>query len=162
MMQEELDPRTQQELLVDRRELQLAIPRAPGTNRWGEAYKRASLGLLKHNRDPAFPWYEWQYLKTIKRFLLYHWRDMQTKYDEETLQSWVYAFRVLELDRKAQRDLMLLSHSGLVGRTKANRILHSLLHDEGLHPDYWDLSHYVSAQVMNARYSMDRPPRMHR
>ena len=35
--------------------------------------------------------------------------------------------KLLELDRKAQRDLILLAISGLKGRTMANKFLHELL-----------------------------------
>ena len=117
---------------------------------------------MQKMKDPAFRYYEWQFLMSIKRILVWEWLAMQCGYDHKALQKWIFTFRILELDRKAQRDLMLLAHSGKVGRTKANRILHETLYDKALSEKYWDLSHCVTSSVLWARKCMDRPPRMHK
>ena len=57
---------------------------------------------------------------------------------------------------------MLLVHSGLVGRTKANKILYVCLSEKCLDEEYEDLSSWVTSSAGWARRSMDRPPRMHR
>ena len=136
--------------------------RVPGQNRFGEEIQIRTIGILKKNNDPAWIFYEWQFLKQVKRILMWEWLFMQKGTDEAALAMWIYAMRILEIDRKAQRELMLLAHSGLVGRTKANRILHQCLYEKGLDARYEDLSPYVSSAVAWARKSMDRPPRMHR
>ena len=45
-------------------------------------------------------------------------------------------FQLLELDRKAIRDLMLLAHCGVVGRTAFNDITWALLSQHGLQREY--------------------------
>ena len=65
---------------------------------------------------------------------------------------------VLELDTKARRDLMLLAHSGYVGRTEANFILWNVLTKEALDVPYTNLSSLVSNRVHAARQQFDRPP----
>ena len=67
----------------------------------------------------------------------------------------------LELDRKAQADLMLLAHEGLVGRSEANEILWELLSVWALKPEYEDLSHKVTNMVYIARRNLERPPKEH-
>ena len=67
----------------------------------------------------------------------------------------------LELDRKAQGDLMLLAHEGLVGRSEANEILWELLSVWAIRPEYEDLSHKVTHMVYQARRNIERPPKDH-
>ena len=81
---------------------------------------------------------------------------------DETLKKLVEIFNVLELDRKARVELMLLYHSGLPGRTSANKVLWNLLSDWALDPTYEDLSHKVSSEVPKIRRTFDRPPWNHR
>ena len=47
--------------------------------------------------------------------------------EDEASTLWTHTFMYLELDMQSQRDLMLLVHSGYVGRSEANFILWSLL-----------------------------------
>ena len=39
------------------------------------------------------------------------------------LQEWILVLKILEVDKKARRDMFLLAQSGQVGRTHANKIL---------------------------------------
>ena len=41
------------------------------------ARDRTTLGWLKHQDDPLFPWFEHQYLVFLKRCLTIHWEDLQ-------------------------------------------------------------------------------------
>ena len=75
---------------------------------------------------------------------------------------WLEIFVVLELDRKAQCELMLLAHSGEVGRAEANEVLWEILSAWALDHEYLDLSSKVSSLVKRARRNFDRPPRDHR
>ena len=120
-----------------------------------------TLGWLKYLEDPAFRYFEYLYLKNIHRFLTERWWILQAGHDQEALEEWIQVFRILELDQKAMRDLFLLAHSGLVGRTKANEVLWNILANEALDPTYQDLSHKVTSMVYWARRSFDRPPREH-
>ena len=58
-------------------------------------------------------------------------------------------------------DLMLLAHSGAVGRGHANKIMWNLMSNWALDEAYEDLSHKVSNQVGWARRNFDRPPKEH-
>ena len=120
-----------------------------------------TLGWLKHLNDPYFEYFEYHYLKVIHRFLTDRWWILQSGFDEEALQEWMQVMKVLELDKKATMDLILLAQSGLPGRCKANEVLFQLLSKEALDPTYEDLSHKVSNAVGWARRSFDRPPREH-
>ena len=120
-----------------------------------------TLGRLKHIQDPSFEYFEWHYLSFIKKCLTDYWWILQGKSDDEALSLWYLIFRILELDRKAQIDMLLLAHSGLVGRTVANEILWNLLSKWALDPRYEDLSHKVSSEINWARRRFDRPPRNH-
>ena len=72
-------------------------------------------------------------------------------------------FLVLELDKKAQLDLMLLAQSGLPGKCCCfNELLWRLLSRWAVDPTYQDLSHKVSSEVNWIRRTFDRPPRGHR
>ena len=121
-----------------------------------------TLGWLKFLRDPRFPYWEYLYLKWIHVTLTRDWYILQWGVDEQALEKWLMVMRFLELDRKARVDLMLLAHSGLVGRAWANKILWDLLAIWALDPVYEDLSHKVSSEVGWVRRRFDRPPGGHR
>ena len=87
-----------------------------------------------------------------------HWAVLQGGTDVRTLEFWLKIFLALELDRKAQRDLLLLAHSGICGRAEANEVLWKTLAIWALRPEYEDLSHRVSHMVGEARMWLDRPP----
>ena len=114
---------------------------------------------MKFLGDPAFPYWEWQYLKTIHMILTEHWQLLQQGTSVEATDMWRNVFSILELDRKAQRGMFLLIHSGVVGRTYANRILWDLLSGPALDPEYQDLSCMTTNKVYAARKLFDRPPR---
>ena len=102
------------------------------------------------------------HLKFLHKCLTVDWHRLQGGVGDETLSKWLLIFRVLELDRKAMVDFMLLAQSGLVGRTYANKLLWKLLSNWALDPAYEDLSHKVSSEVGWARRNFDRPPRDHK
>ena len=120
-----------------------------------------TLGWLKHLEDPAFPYWEWQYLQQIHRFLTDKWWILQSGVDKQALDEWLRVMRVLELDPKARRDLFLLLQAGVVGRAHANKLLWHLLTGPAVDPDYVDLSNLVTHLVYRARRTFDRPPRQH-
>ena len=76
----------------------------------------------------------------------------------EALKKWHLIFAWLELDSKAIWDLMVLAHSGLVGRSEANRILWDLLSVWALKDEYLDLSRKTSTLVNDAHTAFERPP----
>ena len=78
--------------------------------------------------------------------------------DLEAMQLWWEVFQVLELDKKSQRDLLILAHGGPVGRSYANKILWKLMSDWALDGTYRDLSNKVSNEVNWARKNFCRPP----
>jgi hypothetical protein len=120
------------------------------------------LGWLKYLDDPAFPYFEYMYLKTIHYFLTQRWWILQGGVDEVALKEWILVLKILEVDKKARRDLFLLAQSGQVGRTHANKILWQVLSGPALDPLYVDLSNLVTHEVFKARRQFDRPPRQHR
>ena len=118
-----------------------------------------TLGWLKFLDDPAAPYFEWQYLKIIHRFLTDRWWILQGGIDDEAMQEWRAVMKVLELDQKACRDLFLLTQSGIVGRAHANKLLWHLLTGPAVDGEYQDLSPLVTNRVYKARRDFDRPPR---
>ena len=90
------------------------------------------------------------------------WPIIQGGRDEQALRLWMEIFETLELDRKSIVDIMILAHSGEVGRAEANEVLWEILSVWALKDDYMDLSHKVSSLVNRARRNIDRPPRGHR
>ena len=120
------------------------------------------MGWLKYLEDTALPYFEYMYLKTIHYFLTQRWWILQGGVDEVALKDWILVLKMLELDKKARRDLFLLAQSGQVGRTHANKILWHLLSGPALDPLYVDLSNLVTHEVFKARKQFDRPPRQHR
>ena len=118
-----------------------------------------TIGILKRANDPNLAYWTWQYKCALKRILVWQWRDMQQYYDAHTTLKWVHAMQLMELDRKAQRDLILLAYSGHKGRTLANKLMFQLLSYKALSdPDYENLSSWVSHEINLLRRTMDRPP----
>ena len=120
-----------------------------------------TLGWLKWVGDPAWPYFEHWYLKFLHKTLTDHWPKISGGVDKEALQLRLDICRVLELDRKAKLDLMLLAHSGVVGRTCANKILWDMCSSWALSQTYEDLSHKCTSQVGWIRRTFDRPPAGH-
>ena len=131
-----------------------APPLAPG----GVQKSYTTLGYLKAVDHPDWRFYELQYLQFIKSTLTDHWAIIQGGHDARALDLWLKIFLALELDLKSQLDLMLLAHSGLVGRTEANFVLWEILSNWALKPEYEDLSNKLSNLVGIARRRFDRPP----
>ena len=75
-----------------------------------------TLGWLKYLEDASFEHSEWHYLKFLQQCLTKKWYTIQFGVDDEALELWYLVFKVLELDQKAQLDLMLLAQSGHIGR----------------------------------------------
>ena len=86
---------------------------------------------------------------------------LQAGSDRNTELLWREVMEVLELDRKARRDLYLLAQSGKVGRCHANKLLWDLLSGPALDPRYPDMSNWTSKEVLRHRKMFDRPPRCH-
>ncbi len=120
-----------------------------------------TLGLLKFVGDPTFQWFGWMYLQFINSCLTTNWWRIQSGMDHHAVNLWFLVFVALELDEQAMQDIMLLAHSGIVGRTKANELMWNLLSDWALVDNYQDLSHKVTAEVGKARRTFDRPPVWH-
>ena len=120
-----------------------------------------TLGLMYYYNHPHFAYFEAKHLQFLHTCLTSNWWKLQGGVGQETLEILLNIFRVLELDRKAQQDFMLLFQSGLVGRTQANKVLWDLLSKWSLELPYEDLSHKVTNAVGFARRSFDRPPRAH-
>ena len=80
-------------------------------------------------RTPYFRRFEHQFLLSVRRALTYDWGIIQSGQDLKTLSRWMDLFELLELDDKAQKDLMLLVHLSEAGRAEANEILWTLLSD---------------------------------
>ena len=120
-----------------------------------------TLGLMYYYNHPHFAYFEAKHLHFLHTCLTSKWWKLQAGAGQETLEILLNIFRVLELDRKAQQDFMLLFQSGLVGRTQANKVLWDLLSKWSLELPYEDLSHKVTNAVGFARRSFDRPPRAH-
>ena len=111
--------------------------------------------------DPAWKYFEWQYQKLIHSYLTEKWYMLQAGSDPNTELLWREVMEVLELDRKARRDLFLLAQSGRVGRCHANKLLWDLLSGPALDPRHTDMSNWVSKEVLTHRRSFDWPPRNH-
>ena len=120
------------------------------------------MGWLTYLDDPAFPYFESMYLKTIHNFLTQLWWILQGGVDDVALQEWTLALKILELGKKARRDMLLLALSGQAGRTHANKILWQLLSGPALDPAHVGLSSLATHEVYKARKNFDRPPREHK
>ena len=101
------------------------------------------------------------FLTWVYEILTKHWGLVQGGSDMRALSKWAEIFMTLELDRKAQADLMLLAHHGPAGRCEANEVLWELLSVWALKPEYEDLSHKLTNLVFWARKALDRPPAYH-
>ena len=97
---------------------------------------------------PGWQYFEWRYKKMLHMSLTSKWKDLQSKRDPDTTEWWRGLFRMLELDRKSQRDLWLLAQSGVVGRTYFNYIMWEILSVNAAGPDYEDLSHLVTHMII--------------
>ena len=113
------------------------------------------------NGGEVFKYFEWRYLTWIRDVLTLRWHIVQGGTGPEALNIWQEIFVTLELDTRAIRDLMLLAHSGKVGRAEANEILWTLLSDHALRHTYLDLSKTTTRMVKEARQNIDRPPAGH-
>ena len=120
-----------------------------------------TLGWLKYLGDDGLLHFEWHYLKFLHQCLTTKWYTIQFGVDAEALNLWYLVFKVLELDQKAQLDLMLLAQSGHIGRGHANKIMWDLMSNWALDDIYEDLSHKVSNAVGCRRRLFDRPPADH-
>ena len=120
-----------------------------------------TLGHLKNLDVLGWKFFEFQFLVWVHEILTKRWGIVQGGSDMRALSLWIEIFWTLELDRKAQADLMLLAHEGLAGRCEANEILWELLTTWALKPEYEDLSHKVTNMVFVARMALDRPPSWH-
>ena len=120
-----------------------------------------TLGWLKFLGNEHFEYFEYHYLKIIHKTLTDDWALIQFGTDLHAMDKWYSIFKFLELDAKARRDLMLLVHSGEIGRAHANRIMWKLLSEWALDDQYRDLSNKVSSEVGWTRMHFDRPPAGH-
>ena len=124
--------------------------------------KLRTLGILTRWDHPAVKFYEHRFLVWIKDCLTRQWPLIQGGCDNEALECWVTIFWVLELDRKATLDIMLLAHQGVVGRCEANEILWQLLSIWAIRRPYEELSNKCTSMVYDARRFVDRPPQNHK
>ena len=120
-----------------------------------------TLGYLKYYGSTKFAWFEWHYLTFLHKCLTEDWLELQSGTSAQTMSNIITIFEVLELDRKARVDMMLLYHTGIVGRTLANELMWELLSTWATDPRYLDLSRKVSHECGRARRSFERPPFMH-
>ena len=140
----------------------LRFPQLGGPACTGGAHDLTSLGLLKAIDHPFFPLLEWRYHLFIRKCLVEYWPPLQCGADEVALGMRKLIFLVLEIDRKAKLDFMLLAQSGENGRALANELLWNLLSNTALNGDYRNLSNLVSSDVKWYRRLLDRPPDNHR
>ena len=138
-----------------------APPRAYGDPEPTRTRTYRTLGHLKACNIQSFRWFEHKFLCWVHEVLTYHWGSVQGGRNAHTAHLWQQIFHTLELDRKAQGDLMLLAHEGEVGRSEANEILWDLLSRWALRPEYEDLSHKTTHLVSQARRRIERPPEEH-
>lgn len=131
---------------------QLEEQRGPRHGDW------MTLEWMRYLKDPHFEWFEWHHKKALHKALTEWWVYIQGGSDYDTSKYIWEVFQLLELDRKAIRDLMLLAHAGVVGRTAFNEIMWALLSEHGLQKEYWDLSRKASSMVQWKRRAFDRPP----
>ena len=125
-------------------------------------HKLTTLGWLKHLQDRAFPWFEWQYLQVLHKFLKDDWYLIQGGDEETTMKKWMEILAVLEVDKKAMTSLFLLAQDGRVGRGHANHIMWTILSKYAVDPAYQDLSNIIVHLINKHRLDYDRPPREHK
>ena len=124
-------------------------------------YNLTTLGRLKAVQDPKFPYWEWVRLNALKDFLTDKLHILLGRRDHYATHQWLCVMDLVDLDRRARVDLMLLAQAGLPGRTEANKILWSLMAEWAVDPSYRDLSAKVTSACGRARLKFDRPPRNH-
>ena len=100
-------------------------------------------------------------MKWIQETLTKDWFDAQGGQDVRARRKFLEICQTLELDRKAQVDLVLLAQQGHARRTEFNEILWELLSTVALDPEYRDLSNFVSSSVGQVRRVMGRHPWNH-
>ena len=120
------------------------------------------LGLLRIRNDPHFSYFEYKLLLWVQQTLTTSWKSIQCGSDARAKALWHDIFLYIELDMKSIRDIMLLAHMGVAGRTEANEILWNLLSLWALKRDYLDLIHKTTSIVREARRHLKRPPATHR
>ena len=86
-------------------------------------YNLTTLGRLKAANDPQFLYWEWVRLKSLKDFLTNKLHILLGRRDHHASHQWLCVMDLVDLDRRARVDLMLLAQAGLPGRTEANKIL---------------------------------------
>ena len=123
--------------------------------------KYRSLGIIKNTRLPGFRYFEHAFLLWVHDILTTKWGLVQGGTNEGTLAIWKEIFMTLELDKKAQADLMLLAHMGVAGRCEANEIIWDLLSIWAIKHEYQDLSNKATNIVFQARRHLERPPETH-
>ena len=102
-------------------------------------------------------YFERQYLQLIHYFLTKRWWILKGGVNEEALNDWILVMKVLELDKKARRDLLLLAQFGHVDRSQANKLLWHFLGNHAIGLAYLDVSSLVTHKVYRARKEFDRP-----
>ena len=107
---------------------------------------------------PGWKYVAFWYLKCIKKRLTEDWALIQGGQDDYAMQKWIDIFVLLEVDLKAQTELMILAQSGPVGRTCANKFLWDMLSIWCLRYDDQDLSRTLSSEVGQMRLQFDSPP----
>ena len=121
------------------------------------------IGILKAANWHGFVAIERKFLLAIRRILTVEWFEVQTSYVKGGVtELWKGIFKLLELDKKAIWDIVLLANMGICGRTSANAILWDLLREYLLmRKDYEALSAKASSLVNQHRKRFDRPPETH-
>ena len=116
-----------------------------------------TLGMLRHLGDDGYEHMLHYHRKCVLKLMTTHWWKLQGRCDQEALRLWIQALQIIELDKKACRDLFLLAQSGLIGRTFANQILWTLL-TESAGDKHLVLSNLCTSMCAKARLRFDRPP----
>ena len=117
------------------------------------------IGWVVHLKAPGWEWLEQRYLKTVYHILTEKWWLLQSGHDLEALREWVKVTRLLEMDRKAVKELFLLLQSGEVGRAHGNKLMWTFLTGPAIEPPYCSCNHWFSSKVREVREEFDRPPR---
>ena len=121
------------------------------------------MGILIWLEKPGHEWMEWKYLQTIHWILTKRWYIVQGGMGKEGLAEWMAIMNLLEMDKKARRELFLLLQSGYVGRVLANKLMWEILTTLAIEPPYYDISCKVTQLVNRMREQhLDRPPRDHK
>jgi hypothetical protein len=108
--------------------------------------------------DPTCRWWTRNFVNFLYRTLTEDWGFIQGGGGDETLQMWKRLFRILELTRRAQRDILDLSQRGIAGRIMANKLIWDLCHDWAFNPLNENLSLLCSDGVARACRRIEMPP----